>query len=67
MGEEVTRESLATLRADLDDLEAGSTRAPRAAEDLPHRREYLLLANDFLRRYVDLHRELVDRVERGFD
>jgi hypothetical protein len=67
VGDEVTRESLATLRADLDDLDVRLDQSARAAEDLPHRREYLLLANDFLRRYVELHRELVDRVERGLD
>ncbi len=67
VGEDVTRESMATLRADLDDLEARLDESARAADDLPHRREYLLLVNDFLRRYVDLHRELVDRVERDFD
>src|SRR5262245_34768386 len=63
VGEDVTRTSMATLREDLDDLEARLDASARAAEDLPHRREYLLLANDFLRRYVELHRELVDRVE----
>ena len=31
---------------------------------LPHRRKYLLLAFGFLRRYLELHLELVDEVER---
>ena len=35
-----------------------------AAEALPHRHKYLLLVNNFLRRLLDLHIELVDEVER---
>ncbi len=35
-----------------------------SAEKLPHRRKYLLLVIDFLRRLLDLHDELVDEVER---
>jgi hypothetical protein len=31
---------------------------------LPHRRKYVLLANGFLRRLLDLHLELVDEIER---
>ncbi len=31
---------------------------------LPHRRKYLLLVTDFLRRLLDLHLEFVDEVER---
>ena len=36
----------------------------QVAQGLHHRSKYLLLVNDFLRRLVDLHRELVDDVER---
>jgi PadR family transcriptional regulator, regulatory protein AphA len=64
VGENVTRESLATLREDLDDLRARLDESDRRAHDLPHRAKYLLLANSFLRRYLDLHAELVDDVER---
>jgi DNA-binding PadR family transcriptional regulator len=67
VGEEVTREGFATLSADLDDLDARLDESARAADALPHRREYLLLVNEFLRRYVELHRELVERVERELD
>ena len=35
-----------------------------SAAALPHRSKYLLMVTAFLRRYVDLHRELVDEVER---
>jgi DNA-binding PadR family transcriptional regulator len=64
VGDEVTREGVATLRADLDDLRHRLDESAAAAEDLPHRRKYLLLVNDFLRRLVDDHERLVDDVER---
>jgi DNA-binding PadR family transcriptional regulator len=64
VGEEVTRESLATLRDDLADLEKRLDESAEAAEALPHRAKYLLLVNDFLRRLVELHSDLVDEVER---
>jgi DNA-binding PadR family transcriptional regulator len=64
VGDEVTRASVATLREDLEDITARLDASAEAAEDLPHRSQYLLLVNDFLRRLVDLHGELVDEVER---
>jgi DNA-binding PadR family transcriptional regulator len=64
VGEEVTRESIATLRADIDDLVVRLDESAQAAEALPHRRRYLLMVNRFLRQYVDLHAALVDEVER---
>ena len=67
VGEDATIESLQALRQDLSDLRARLDESARAADALPHRREYLLLVNEFLRRYVELHRELVERVERELD
>jgi DNA-binding PadR family transcriptional regulator len=67
VGEEVTRASIATLRDDIADLVERLDAGEAAARDLPHREKYLLLVNDFLRRLVDLHSELVDDVEREFD
>src|SRR5919201_6463058 len=64
VGEEVTRESMATLRDDIADLTQRLDESRAAAEELPHRSKYLLIVNDFLRRLVDLHLELVDEVER---
>ena len=64
VGEDVTRESMATLRADLADLEQRLDDAEGAAEELPHRRKYLLMVIGFLRRLLELHGELVDEVER---
>jgi DNA-binding PadR family transcriptional regulator len=64
VGEEITRESMLTLREDLADLEARLDDAEASAEELPHRRKYLLMVSAFLRRLLDLHGELVDDVER---
>jgi DNA-binding PadR family transcriptional regulator len=64
VGEAVTRESLLTLRADLEHVVARLDESAAAAEALPHRRKYLLLVNDFLRRFVALHEDLVAEVER---
>ena len=62
-GEGAARASLATLRTDLDELEAQLDAAAASAEALPHRERYLGLAQRFLRRQLDLHRELIDEVE----
>ena len=67
VGEEVTRDSIAALREDIADVEARLGQAEDAAHDLPHREKYLLMAVDFLRGFLDLHLELVDRVERELD
>jgi DNA-binding PadR family transcriptional regulator len=64
VGDDVTRASVATLREDLEDIVARLEESAAAAEDLPHRRTYLLLVNGFLRRLVALHNDLVDEVER---
>jgi DNA-binding PadR family transcriptional regulator len=66
VGEPATRDALSTLRDDLADLRARLDDTAAAAGELPHRRKYLLLAVEFLRRYVDLHEELVEEVERDF-
>jgi DNA-binding PadR family transcriptional regulator len=64
VGESVTRKSMATLRADIVEIEQRLDDAERSAEDLPHRQKYLLLVIGFLRRLLDLHSDLVDEVER---
>lgn len=69
VGEPTTRASLTTLRDDIDDIDDLMQRlneGEQAAQALPHRRKYLLLVNEFLRRYLDLHLELVNQVERDF-
>jgi DNA-binding PadR family transcriptional regulator len=64
VGEEVTRTSMATLRSDLADVLHRLDDSAQVAQALHHRSKYLLLVNEFLRRLVDLHLELVDEVER---
>jgi DNA-binding PadR family transcriptional regulator len=64
VGEEVTRESMSTLRADIADIRSRLADARQTAADLPHREKYLLLVVGFLDRLLDLHAELVDDVER---
>jgi len=64
VGEQPTRESLATLRADIAELELQLDDAEQTAELLPHRRKYLLMVIAFLRRLFELHLELADAVER---
>jgi DNA-binding PadR family transcriptional regulator len=66
VGEEVTRESLLTLRADIADLRERLDEADGTARELPHRAKYLLLVIEFLRGLLDLHEGLVDEVEREF-
>jgi DNA-binding PadR family transcriptional regulator len=63
VGEEVTRESMVTLRDDIADLKARLEEAERSARELPHRQKYLELVNGFMRRYFDLHLELIAQVE----
>jgi DNA-binding PadR family transcriptional regulator len=64
VGEDVTRESLATLRADIADHRRALDDSELTAHGLPHREKYLLLVIGFLRRLLDLHLDLVDEVER---
>ncbi|HZQ66557.1 MAG TPA: hypothetical protein VFA66_15180 [Gaiellaceae bacterium] len=64
VGEDVTRESLATLRDDIEDLRARLDESERRARELPHRRKYLELVLDFLRGFLELHDRLVEEVER---
>jgi DNA-binding PadR family transcriptional regulator len=63
VGEKVTRDSMATLRDDIADLQSRLAEAERSAHELPHREKYLVLVNRFMRRYLELHLELIDQVE----
>jgi PadR family transcriptional regulator, regulatory protein AphA len=66
VGAEATLEGITALRDDVADLLGRLDEGEAGAEALPHRRKYLLLVSDFLRRLLDLHLELVDEVERDF-
>jgi DNA-binding PadR family transcriptional regulator len=65
VGEPRTRESIATVRDDLDDLLARLDEIEASLDRLPHRRKYQLLILGFMRRFFELHLELADEVERG--
>jgi DNA-binding PadR family transcriptional regulator len=67
VGEAVTRESLAALREDVAALEQRVAASEQAASALPHRARYLLIVTQFLRDYLELHLDLVERVERELD
>ena len=64
VGEEVTRESMGTLRDDIADLLQRLDEAEQSAATLPHREKNLMLVNNFLRRLLQLHLDLVDEVDR---
>jgi DNA-binding PadR family transcriptional regulator len=64
VGEAVTRAGIATLREDVAELQDRVSEVEARTEDLPHRRKYMLLVTGFLRELLDLHLELVDRVEK---
>jgi DNA-binding PadR family transcriptional regulator len=63
VGDQVTRESAATLREDIADVFARLEESEASAALLPHRSQYLLLVTGFLRRLLDLHLEWIDVVE----
>ena len=67
VGEPITREALLSLREDVADLRARLDESERRAEHLPHREKYLRLTIDHLRSLLDLHEQLIERVEREFD
>jgi DNA-binding PadR family transcriptional regulator len=67
VGEPVTRASIATLRDDIADLSARIEESVAGADEIPHRRKYLLLVYGFLERLLELHLELVEDVERELD
>jgi PadR family transcriptional regulator AphA len=64
VGEAPTRAGIAALRAEIADLSAELDESEAHAEDLPHRRKYLLLVLGFLRGLLELYLELADEVER---
>ncbi len=64
VGEETTRASLLTLRDDIADVLERLEESETSAALLPHRSKYLRMVTAFLRSYVELHRDLVDEVER---
>jgi DNA-binding PadR family transcriptional regulator len=64
VGERATRESMSALREEIADIRERLDDSERSAKALPHREKYLLLVISFLRRYCDLHLDLVEEVDR---
>jgi DNA-binding PadR family transcriptional regulator len=64
VGEEATRESVATLRDDVGVLIARLDEIEASAETLPHRRKYLLMTAGFMRQLLELQLDWVDQAER---
>jgi DNA-binding PadR family transcriptional regulator len=64
VGEEVTRESIGTLREDIAELRERVAETEAAARELPHREKYLMIAMRFLNRLLDLHEQYIEEVER---
>jgi DNA-binding PadR family transcriptional regulator len=64
VGEAVTRESISTIRGDINDLFDRLHESEAHVTALPSRTKYLLLVFGFLRRLLDLHLEFVDDLER---
>jgi DNA-binding PadR family transcriptional regulator len=64
VGEDTVRDSVGTLRDDIADLRARLDEGVASAEQLPHRRKYLLMVNERLRELLDLHLRWVDEIER---
>jgi DNA-binding PadR family transcriptional regulator len=60
----VVRESLAALRAELDEQDRQLDSAEQEAAGVPHRERWLRLNHRLARRLVAAHREWLDEVER---
>lgn len=64
VGEPRTRKSVSALRDEIEQLHGFLDEAERAAEDLPHRRKYLLLNHGLARAILYTYSEWLDEVER---
>jgi DNA-binding PadR family transcriptional regulator len=64
VGEAAVHESVGTLRDDIADLLARLDETEAGAENLPHRRKYLLLSTGFLRQLLELHLDWINELER---
>jgi DNA-binding PadR family transcriptional regulator len=67
MDEAAVRRSLGALRTDIADLAARLDVAEAAAEELPHRRKYLLMGHRLSRRLLEVHLEWLDEIERELE
>jgi DNA-binding PadR family transcriptional regulator len=60
VGEDVTRESITTLRDDIADIRQRLNDTERSARQLPDCEKYLLIVTGFLRQLLELHLDLID-------
>ena len=67
VGEAATRDSLLAMRGELADARRELDEAEERAEDLPHRRKYLLLNHTLARRIVDVYDAWLDDVARELE
>jgi DNA-binding PadR family transcriptional regulator len=67
VGEQAVKDSLLSMREDLDDLRARLDEADEVAKTLPHREKYLRLNHGLARRVVDAYDEWLHDVERELD
>jgi DNA-binding PadR family transcriptional regulator len=65
-GEPVVRESIATLRVDLEEIRSAVETERAFAATLPHRQKYLDLGLDFAEGLIGLYEQLIEKVEQDF-
>lgn len=65
-GEPVVRDSIATLRVDLEEMRAAVEEEKAVAATLPHRRKYLDLGLEFVEGLIGLYEQLIEKVEQEF-
>jgi PadR family transcriptional regulator, regulatory protein AphA len=65
VGEEVTRQGIASLREDIADIERRTDEAEANVSTLAHREKYLLLNLRYLRGLIRLHLDWIEDAERA--
>ena len=65
-GEPVVRESIGTLRVDLEEMRSAVDAEKAFVATLPHRQKYLNLGLEFVEGLIQLYEELIEKVERDF-
>ena len=64
VGEPIVRESMGTLRDDLEAMRGAVAETRERAGSLPHREKYLELGLEFVEGLIGLYEELIEKVER---
>ena len=66
VGEPVVRESVATLRIELEEMRAAVDAEKAFVVTFPHRKKYLDLGLEFVEGLIGLYEQLIEKVERDF-